>query len=71
MWWPFSSSSGGEPKPTAEAEPTPTREARAKCWNARDEFFGCLDKSKVGSPADRGDLCSEQAASYEENCAKR
>lgn len=68
--WPFSSSNPAS-QDKQEAEPSPTRESRAKCWNSRDEFFACLDASKVASPADRGDKCSEQAKQYETNCAKR
>lgn len=68
--WPFSSSNQ-PPKPSPD-ESAPTREVRTKCWNSRDEFFACLDASNIISPdaKDRGDKCSKEQATYEENCAK-
>ncbi|PVG04071.1 hypothetical protein CPB86DRAFT_778301 [Serendipita vermifera] len=76
MWWPFSrssssSSAGGEGDPNSSDVSPPTREARAKCWRSRDEFFACLDASKIASPTDKGEHCKLEAAAYETNCAKR
>ncbi|CAG8598991.1 6787_t:CDS:2, partial [Acaulospora colombiana] len=63
--------SSGEADPSSADVSPPTREARAKCWRSRDEFFACLDASKIASPADKGEHCKQEAAAYETNCAKR
>lgn len=41
-------------------------EDRKVCWNARDEYFECLDKNNEDST-----MCSELKTKYEEQCPKR
>jgi cytochrome c oxidase assembly factor 6 len=69
MWniWPFGGSGGKKPEIPKQ---TPSREDRTKCWESRDSFFACLDKSSIVSPADRGTSCQAEAQLYEQDCAK-
>ncbi|KAF9062939.1 cytochrome oxidase c subunit VIb-domain-containing protein [Rhodocollybia butyracea] len=61
--WPFSS-----PK----ASNTSTREDRQRCWDARDQYFACLDRAAVVKPGDEkpSRACGSEGKSYEESCAK-
>lgn len=51
------------------------RSSRKHCWDARDEFFQCLDKINVVNaldPAVEGKVnksCSTQEKKFNENCA--
>lgn len=69
MWNIWPSRGSGEGKPEVPKQ-TPSREDRTKCWESRDIFFACLDKSGIVSPADRGSSCQAEAQQYEQDCAK-
>ncbi|KAJ3729943.1 cytochrome oxidase c subunit VIb-domain-containing protein [Lentinula guzmanii] len=67
--WPFSSSK------TENTTAIYTREDRTKCWEARDQYFTCLDSIGVLKPGDElksaGEgACSKENKAYEQNCAK-
>ncbi|KAI1088589.1 cytochrome oxidase c subunit VIb-domain-containing protein [Rostrohypoxylon terebratum] len=53
----------------------PDRTERRKCWDARDEFFKCLDKYDViDSTKDEGKKiaekqCAKEHKGFEDNCA--
>lgn len=44
----------------------PTKEERAKCWNARDKYWDCLEKN--GSD-DKGNVCVEFRKVFEHSCS--
>lgn len=41
----------------------PTKEERAKCWGARDQYWECLDKS-----SNKQDSCTEYRKLFEKSC---
>ncbi|KAI0895226.1 cytochrome oxidase c subunit VIb-domain-containing protein [Annulohypoxylon nitens] len=53
----------------------PDRTERKKCWDARDEFYKCLDKHDViDSTKDEGKKiaekqCAKENKNFEDNCA--
>ncbi|CAG8977146.1 hypothetical protein HYALB_00003367 [Hymenoscyphus albidus] len=62
------------PKISSDGAPiAPDRTQRAKCWEGRDEFFQCLDKSGiVDSITEKGKAekaCSTEGRKFEANCA--
>ncbi|KAF9066334.1 cytochrome oxidase c subunit VIb-domain-containing protein [Rhodocollybia butyracea] len=61
--WPFSSK---------KEETAPTREDRQRCWEARDQYFACLDGIAVVKPGDenKSGACAPESKTYEQNCAK-
>ncbi|KAI0318614.1 cytochrome oxidase c subunit VIb-domain-containing protein [Amylostereum chailletii] len=63
MGW-FSWSSKPE-SPTAVS-----RQDRAKCWEARDAYFACLDGARVVVAGSEGGKCAPTHSAYEHNCAK-
>ena len=71
----FSSSpSLPEPKISSDGAPiAPDRTQRAKCWEARDAYFKCLDRNNIidsiseKDKAEKG--CSAEARGFESNCA--
>ncbi|GAA97157.1 uncharacterized protein L969DRAFT_84421 [Mixia osmundae IAM 14324] len=48
----------------------PNRSQRDRCWESRDAYFSCLDKSDVIVPGDEGKTCSKENKHYEKECAK-
>lgn len=46
----------------------PNKEERTKCWNARDEYWKCLDKAGVVEAVKDGP-CAEFRHLYENACA--
>ena len=42
-----------------------SREARKKCWDARDEYWKCLDKNN-----DDYSKCENERKPFESNCTK-
>ncbi|KAJ8922516.1 hypothetical protein NQ315_007546 [Exocentrus adspersus] len=46
----------------------PTKEERSRCWDARDKYWECLDKSK-GKGQSEGNLCKEFRNIYEKSCS--
>jgi hypothetical protein len=59
--WPFTSSK----KPDAAS-----RQDRAKCWEARDAYFACLDVQHIIVPGKEEGKCSAENHVYEQNCAR-
>lgn len=51
----------------------PDRSERAKCWEARDAYFACLDKNSiVDSIIEKdkaGKACASEGRGFETNCA--
>jgi cytochrome c oxidase assembly factor 6 len=77
-WLPWSSSEqeGGVKKTSGGAFESPSRTNRAKCYEARDAFFECLDRNKIldsvnskaGVTASRV-ACGPEDQVFEKNCA--
>jgi cytochrome c oxidase assembly factor 6 len=51
----------------------PDRTKRAHCWEARDAYFGCLDKNNIIDSVKRGEeadkLCPDETVKFDQNCA--
>lgn len=51
----------------------PDRSERAKCWEARDVYFSCLDKANIIDPVKEDkaarNACSSQTMRFEQDCA--
>jgi hypothetical protein len=77
-WLPWGSSEqeGGVKKTSGGAFESPSRTNRAKCYEARDAFFECLDRNKIldsvnskaGVTASRAE-CGPEDQVFEKNCA--
>lgn len=72
----FSSSSDklAVPKISSDGTPiAPDRTARAKCWEARDAYFQCLDKNTIIDSLTNKDAaekaCGSENKGFEKNCA--
>src|SRR5947199_9828081 len=72
----FSSSpaSPAAPKISTDGAPiAPDRTQRAKCWEARDAYFRCLDKNgivdSIGEKDKAEKNCSYEGRAFETNCA--
>jgi cytochrome c oxidase assembly factor 6 len=72
----FSSSSDKLPAPKISTDGTPIapdRSARAKCWEARDAYFQCLDKNTIIDSLTNKDAaekaCGAENKGFEKNCA--
>jgi hypothetical protein len=72
----FSSSSDKLPAPKISTDGTPIapdRSARAKCWEARDAYFQCLDKNTIIDSLTNKDAaekaCGTENKGFEKNCA--
>lgn len=50
--------------------PAVSREDRKKCWENRDDYFGCLDRAGVLEPGKEGNACPTEKSRYEASCAK-
>jgi hypothetical protein len=50
----------------------PTRSERAKCWEARDNYFKCLDEQGVVAPSSEGksSVCFPLRKQFEKDCVK-
>lgn len=75
-WFSSSDSSSSPPKPKISADGTPIapgRSERAKCWEARDVYFQCLDKHDIVDSIKEGERaakeCSAEGKCFEANCA--
>lgn len=69
-----SSSSPPAPKLSSDGAPiAPDRSQRAKCWEARDIYFQCLDKNDIVDSLKEKDkaakACSSEGKAFEANCA--
>lgn len=77
VWSPFGSSEESGPKKTAGgAFEQPSRTNRAKCYEARDAFFECLDRNNIldsihtkAGRAATASKCAETDKAFERNCA--
>lgn len=51
----------------------PSRSERAKCWEARDKYFGCLDKAGIidalKDDKEAAKACKAESAEFERDCA--
>jgi cytochrome c oxidase assembly factor 6 len=62
------------PKISSDGAPiAPDRTQRAKCWEARDAYFGCLDRNGIidgiTEKAKADKECSREVKGFEANCA--
>lgn len=62
------------PKPSPDGGfEAPNRKARAHCWQARDAFFGCLERNAIVDSIKDADqaqkLCGEEGKGFERDCA--
>ncbi|KAF9928825.1 hypothetical protein BGZ75_002376 [Mortierella antarctica] len=50
----------------------PSRSARQNCWNVRDAYYACLDKSNVLDPSapEAVNVCQDLRNQYENGCMK-
>lgn len=73
-WLPsFGSSSKPADAKVDDAYEAPDRVKRAKCWDARDAYFRCLDKNNIldaiGNKDAAEQACGKESALFEQNCA--
>jgi cytochrome c oxidase assembly factor 6 len=51
----------------------PDRASRVRCWDARDQFFACLDKNDILDALKEDDkaskLCGTELKGFDQNCA--
>lgn len=67
----FSSSSSNPSSSTgSENAKIQNREDRARCWEARDAYFGCLDTQGVVKAGTEEGKCAGEEKKYGESCAK-
>ncbi|KAE9369066.1 hypothetical protein N431DRAFT_379814 [Stipitochalara longipes BDJ] len=72
----FSSSPASPPSPKISSDGAPIapdRTQRARCWEARDAYFGCLDRNNIVDSITEKDkaekACSPEGRGFESNCA--
>jgi len=72
----YSSAPASPPPPKISSDGTPIapdRTQRAKCWEARDGYFKCLDKNSIIDSLTDKDVaeqkCGGENRSFESNCA--
>ena len=46
----------------------PTRSQRQQCWDARDKYFGCLDKTGLVDAVPDPNVCSADRQGFERHC---
>ncbi|TAQ84212.1 hypothetical protein B7494_g7462 [Chlorociboria aeruginascens] len=73
-WFTSSSPSPPAPKLSADGAPiAPDRSERARCWEARDGYFACLDRNGIVDSIMEKDkaakACSAEGKVFEANCA--
>jgi hypothetical protein len=75
-WFSSSDSTPSPPKPKISADGTPVapdRSERAKCWEARDIYFQCLEKHDIVDSIKEEQKavqeCSLEGKGFEANCA--
>ncbi|KAH7138344.1 cytochrome oxidase c subunit VIb-domain-containing protein [Dendryphion nanum] len=78
MGWSLwgSSEADGVKKTSGGAFETPSRTNRAKCYEARDAFFECLDRNSIldsintkNNQAKAKKACGQEDLVFEKNCA--
>lgn len=73
--FPGSSSSSTDKRATEirSGAVAPTRAERAKCWEARDVYFGCLDANNIVDALKddkaAAKACGAESAGFEKDCA--
>jgi cytochrome c oxidase assembly factor 6 len=74
LWSSSNKPSPPAPKLSSDGAPiAPDRSQRAKCWEARDAYFRCLDKNGIvdsfseKEKAEKG--CGVEGIGFEANCA--
>lgn len=72
----FSTSPASPPPPKISSDGAPIapdRSQRAKCWEARDAYFKCLDRNSIVDSIAEKDkaekACSVEGRGFEGNCA--
>ncbi len=72
----FSTSPASPPAPKISSDGAPIapdRSERAKCWEARDAYFACLDKNNIVDSITEKDkaakACGAEGRGFEGNCA--
>jgi cytochrome c oxidase assembly factor 6 len=73
-WVPWGSGQQG-PKPSSDGGfIAPDRSERAKCWEARDKYYTCLDKADIIDPIANAKVvakhCPNEEKTFEQNCAQ-
>lgn len=52
----------------------PDRTERKRCWEARDQYFACLDQNNILDPLKdekkAASACKDQSVVFERDCAK-
>jgi hypothetical protein len=74
LWSSSDQPSPPQPKISSDGAPiAPDRSARAKCWEARDAYFKCLDNSGIVDSISEKDkaakACAVEGKGFEANCA--
>ncbi|CAL3968410.1 hypothetical protein PZA11_004005 [Diplocarpon coronariae] len=62
------------PKLSTDGAPiAPDRTQRARCWEARDAFFECLDRNEIVDSIRESEkaekMCGKEAGGFQGNCA--
>jgi cytochrome c oxidase assembly factor 6 len=73
-FWSSDKPSPPAPKISSDGAPiAPDRSQRAKCWEARDAYFQCLDKNGIVDSLSEKDKaakgCPAEGKAFEANCA--
>lgn len=72
--WSSSSDKLPAPKISSDGAPiAPDRTQRARCWEHRDLYFGCLEKNNIVDSIKEKDKaakeCGAESKGFEANCA--
>lgn len=58
---------------TSDAPDLTKKSARKTCWDARDKYFGCLDKNDILDPrkdANASKVCKTEETDFDSKCIK-
>lgn len=74
FWGSSDTPSPPAPKISSDGAPiAPDRSQRAKCWEARDVYFSCLDRNGIVNSISEKDKaakeCPAEGKGFEANCA--
>ena len=74
LWSSSDKPSPPTPKISSDGAPiAPDRSQRAKCWEARDSYFKCLDNNGIVDSISEKDkaakACTVEGRGFEANCA--
>lgn len=71
-WFGFGSSSTPSSSSSSSEGIAPNRLQRARCWEARDGFFQCLDRNNISDPIKEAPVahasCGIQEVAFEKEC---